>query len=145
MLWDFLERGDEAKGDLRNYGLLQDLTDVATHASGQADMAAMAEVAIGDLKICQYMEPHVGKTYAASVERVSRFGMEIRLKDELVTGFLPARTLGSRVKLEGPRLMIQGRQGTRAFQEGDQVDIRIKDVDFVKLNVLFELAEIKRR
>ncbi len=144
MLWDFLDRGDAAKGDLRDYELLRDLTDVAAHASGQADMSSMAETAVGDLKVCQYMEPKVGEIHRAKVERVSRYGMEVRLDSEMVTGFLPSRTLGMRVKLEGPVLKIQSRQGTRVFREGDTVEVLVKEVDFIKLNVFFELQITKR-
>mgnify|MGYP002808263875 FL=1 len=50
---------------------MQDLNDVAAHCSVQAELAGMAEIAVKDLKVCQYMEPQIGKRLDAKVLRVS--------------------------------------------------------------------------
>ncbi|MEZ6196831.1 MAG: RNB domain-containing ribonuclease [Planctomycetota bacterium] len=141
MLDEVLRRGEEVAIDFQRLDVLQNLTEIAGHASGQADMAAMAEVAIGDLKVCQYMEPRIGEAAKVVIQRVSRGGFEIKYPDELVTGFVPARSIGERVEHDGVTLKISARRGfVKIFREGDVVEVVLKDVDFVRLRLLFELA-----
>jgi ribonuclease R len=141
MLFDVLEGGEEAARNFADYELLKNLADIAGHASGQADMASMAEIAIGDLKVCQYMEPRIGETAQVLVQRVSRAGLEIKYPDELVTGFLPAKSIGERIEHDGPKLKISSRRGfVRVFHEGDTIEVRLENVDFVRLRLIFELV-----
>ena len=100
----------------------------------------MAEHAIFDLKVCQYMEPHIGEKLPAAVLRVSPAGLEVTLAGFGVNGFLPARMLGDRVKVEGPTLTARTGKKSLSFSEGHKVAVRLKDVDFVRLQLLFELA-----
>jgi ribonuclease R len=139
-LWS-IESGDaEAEQSLKTEELLHDLNDVAAHSSQQSEIAAMAEMAIGDLKICQLMEPHIGETLTAKVERVSRGGMEVLLTDFNVTGFVPARAIGDRPEVKGATLTV--RQGRRnlSFTEGYPVKVTVKDVDFIKLQVMLDVV-----
>ena len=144
MLFDVLQRGDEARAEISNWDHLQALVDVAGHASSQADLASMVEMAVEDLKLCQYMEPRVGEAFEAVIIRVSRGGLELRLKDDFVVGFLPARSIGNRSEQEGPVLKIISRQGTKVFREGDRISVVVAEVDFIRLKVLFELEEKKK-
>jgi ribonuclease R len=131
---------DEASRQLRTQDLLDDLNDVAAHCSMQADIAEMAETAIADLKICQYMEPHIGEKLRASVVRVSPPGIEVKLLDFNVGGFLPTRAIGDKFEIKGPTMQIKAHKRVFSFTEGHPVAVRIKDVDFVRLQVLLELA-----
>ena len=144
MLFDLLQRGEEAKKEITSFEALADLTDVASHASQQADVADMIESAIDDLKVCQYMEPRIGDPLAANVVRVSSYGIEVQLKDEYITGFLPAKSLGVVVSCDGPTLTIRSGRFAKTFREGDPIDVAVQAVDFVRLRVLFELVEPKK-
>ena len=139
-LWAIESRGDEAAEELKTDAFLQDLNDVAGHCSVQADVAEMAETAVFDLKVCQYMHPHVGETLDAKVLRVSRAGMEVDLVDFNVRGFLPARGLGDRIQVEGSTLTAGRGRNVRSFTEGFPVAVKLKDVDFLRLQVLLDLA-----
>ena len=139
-LWALEERGDEAAQELNSSDLLADMNDVAAHCSAQAQVAEMAEQAIGDLKVCQYLEPHTGKKIDAKVHRVSRGGLEVDLIEFNVRGFVPTRALGTHPKVDGATLTV--RQGRRnlSFTEGYGIRVVIADVDFIKLQVLLELG-----
>ncbi|MEX1023924.1 MAG: ribonuclease R family protein [Planctomycetota bacterium] len=140
-LWA-IEGGDqEAETALRSGDLIGDLKDTAMHCSLQSQVAEMAEQAIGDLKVCQYLHPHIGEKHAAKVIRVSRAGLEIELDAFGVKGFLPARKLGDRVKVEGPTLTVQTGRQHLSFSEGHPISILVQDVDFLRLQVLLELAK----
>jgi ribonuclease R len=132
--------GEAAAEELRTEALLEDLNDVAAHCSVQADLAGMAEIAVKDLKVCQYMEPQVGKRLEAKVLRVSRGGMEVELSEFNVTGFLPMRSLGERPKLSGPTLTVRAGRRSLSFTEGYGIQVQVRDIDFLRLQVLLELS-----
>lgn len=139
-LWN-VESGDpNAEKELATEDLISDLNDVARHSSLQADLAEMAEQAIGDLKTCQYMEPHIGERLEAKVQRVNRGGIEVLLTDYNVSGFLPARSMGERPQVKGSTLTVRAGKRMLSFTEGYPVKICIKDVDFIRLQILLELA-----
>ena len=100
----------------------------------------MAERAVGDLKICQYLDPHRGEKMEAMVLRVMPAGMEVRLTDYNVTAFLPTRAIGGRGEVKGATLTVRiGRSG-RSFTEGYPIAVRLAEVDFLRLQLILELA-----
>ena len=139
-LWALLSRGEDAEAELKGEYLVDELNAVAAHASLQAEVSKMAETAIGDLKVCQYMEPHIGKKLDAKVIRVSRGGLELHLTEYNVSGFLPARSMGDRPKVKGATLTVQVGKRVLSFTEGYPIAVVIKDVDFIRLQVIFNLA-----
>ena len=139
-LWAIESRGAEAERELKMEELVHDLTEVAAHCSMQADVAEMAETAIFDLKVCQFLHPHIGETVEALVVRVMPPGMEVRLVTFNVTGFLPSRAIGDRAEVKGPTLVIKAGRRVLSFSEGHPIRVKIQDVDFVRLSVLLELC-----
>ena len=139
-LWAIESRGAEAERELKMEELVHDLTQVAAHCSMQADVAEMAETAIYDLKICQYLHPHIGEKIEAVVVRVSPPGMEVRLVPFNVTGFLPSRSIGEKAEVKGPNLLIRAGRRSLSFSEGHPIRVKIQDVDFMRLSVLLELG-----
>ncbi len=139
-LWAIQSRPEEAERELRSGVFIEDLNAVAAHCSVQSEVAEMAETAVGDLKICQYLEPHIGEKVDARVLRVSRAGMEILLLAFNVTGFLPVRDLGERAVMKGPTLTVRSGKRSLSFTEGYPIAVRIKDVDFLRLQVMLQLA-----
>jgi len=133
-------RGQEAEKELKADALIADLNDTAAHCSQQSEVAAMAQLAIEDLKICQYLEPHIGEKLEASIQRVSRYGMEVRLSDFNVDAFLPTKKIGERPQVKGPNLTVRAGRRTLSFSEGHPIRVRILDVDFLRLQVMLELA-----
>ena len=139
-LWSLEERGEEAARELNSSALLADLNDVAAHCSAQAQVAEMAEQAVGDLKVCQFLEPHVGEKHEAKELRVSRGGLEVHLSTFNVSGFVPTRVLGTHPKVEGSTLTVRKGRRNLSFSEGYAIRIVIADVDFIRLQVLLELG-----
>jgi len=129
-----------AAAELSTEAFLEDLNEVAQHASVRADVAEMAERAVGDLKTCQYMDPHRGETLAARVLRVMPAGMEVLLTDFNVTAFLPTRAIGQRGQVKGPTLTIQVGRGHRSFSEGYPISVVLEEVDFLRLQLFLKLA-----
>lgn len=134
------ERPGEAAAELAVPALLADLNDVAAHCSAQAEVAEMVEMAMFDLKVCQMMHPHVGEKLAARTRRVSPAGLEVDLTDFNVTGFLPKRVLGDKLEVKGDTLIVRAGKRRLSFSEGQNVGVRLADVDFLRLQVMLELV-----
>lgn len=139
-LWAVETQLEQAAKDLQVPEMVEDLVDIASHCSTQAEMAEMAEHTIFDLKVCQYMEPQIGKTIEAQIVRVNPAGMEVKLLAFQVHGFLPARSIGDKVHCEGPVLKVQSGKRHFSFSEGYPIQVKIKDVDFLRLQVQLELG-----
>ncbi len=137
-LWAIESRGGEAEAELKTEAFLADLNDMAAHCSRQAEIAEMAEYAVGDLKVCQLMEPHIGLRLDARILRVSRFGIEVVLTAFNVNGFLPVRAIGDRAELKGATLTVRAGRRNFSFTEGYPIRVLVKDVDFLRLQVLLE-------
>lgn len=133
-------RGEEAEAELREGALVDDLNQKASHSTLQGNMAQMVESAVEDLKVCQFMEPHIGETHVAKILRVTRGGLEIRLSEFNVSGFLPYRKIGGRPEIKGPTVVIRARKRAYSFTEGGDIRILIEEVDFVQLQVLLDVA-----
>ena len=58
----------------------------------------------------------------------------------VVSGFLPIRSLGERPKVEGATLTVRAGKRQLSFTEGYAIGIRVKEVDFLRLQVMLELA-----
>lgn len=135
-----VESGREgAEEELRSDALVAELNAMASHASIRADLAQMTERAVFDLKVCQYMEQFMGDKLEARVLSVSRAGMSVELKGHNVAGFMPIFVLGQRPRVEGPNLRVQAGKRNLSFTEGQPIDVVVKDVDFLRLQVLLEL------
>ncbi len=131
---------EAARTEIKTEEFLEDLNEMAQHSSTRSEVAEMASRAVGDLKICQYMDPHCGEVMEAMVRRVMPAGMEVLLTDYNVTAFLPTRAIGQRGSVKGPTLTIQVGRGPRSFSEGYPIKVLLKEVDFLKLQLFLELA-----
>ena len=139
-LWAVESRASEAERELRVPELVADLSDAAAHCSAQAEVAEMVEFAMFDLKVCQMMHPHIGEKLAAKVRRVSPAGLEVDLTEFNVTGFLPKRVLGERAEVKGDTLVVRSGRRSLSFTEGHPIGVQLRDVDFLRLQVLLDLA-----
>jgi len=138
-LWNIEDRGAEAEEELTAGRFVEDMNDIAMHCSLQADMAQLAERAVGDLKVCQYMEPHIGEKLDAKIIRVAKPGITVHLNDYNVSGFLPSRAIGDRAYVKGSTLEIQVGRRRLSFSEGGAITVKLDDVDFMKLQLLLTL------
>jgi DNA-directed RNA polymerase subunit E'/Rpb7 len=86
------------------------------------------------------MYPKIGEKLRAQVVRVSPPGLEVKLVDLNISGFLPSRSIGERVEIKGPTMVIKAGRKSLSFTEGHPIGVRVKDVDFLRLQVMLELA-----
>jgi ribonuclease R len=135
-LGDVATRGKEAEAELKTDAMVAELGEVARHASLRAELAEMASSAVTDLKVCQFMDPHVGETIGGRIHRVSRGGLVVHLSDYNVRAFLPARRIGDRPFLKGSTLTVRRGRATLSFSEGQPIRVKVGAVDFIRLEVV---------
>ncbi|MCH2107553.1 MAG: RNB domain-containing ribonuclease, partial [Planctomycetes bacterium] len=129
-----------AREELSAEALLQDMNDTAEHCSVRSEMADMASRAVGDLKTCQFLDPRVGDVFPSKVIRVSPGGLEVHLTEVNVRGFLPRRALGDRIKVKGSTLQATAGRRNLSFSEGQAIKVKLREVDFLRLQLMLELA-----
>ena len=129
-----------AREELSAEALLQDMNDTADHCSVRSEMADMASRAVGDLKTCQFLDPRVGDVFPSKVIRVSPGGLEVHLAEVNVRGFLPRRALGDRINVKGSTLQAVAGRRNLSFTEGQAIKVRLREVDFLRLQLMLELA-----
>ncbi|MDP6539336.1 MAG: VacB/RNase II family 3'-5' exoribonuclease [Planctomycetota bacterium] len=139
-LWAVESRGEEAAEELSAEELVADLNQIAAHCSVRSEVADMASRAVGDLKICQFMEPRTGERLDGKVVRVSPAGMEVLLVEPNVSAFLPTRAIGERGTVKGATLQVRRGRSARSFTEGHPVAVKLVEVDFLRLQLTLELA-----
>ncbi len=139
-LWAVESRGEEAAEELSAEQLVADLNQIAAHCSVRSEVADMASRAVGDLKTCQFMEARVGERLKGKVVRVSPPGMEVLLIEQNVSAFLPTRTMGDRGTVKGATLQVRRGRNVRSFTEGHPIAVKLVDVDFIRLQLMLELA-----
>ena len=103
-------------------------------------IAAVVLLAAGILGLVYEKFSYTTETHEAKIVQVNRYGLVVHLPAFNVGGFVPARTIGDRAVLKGPTLTLHRGKTPRSFTEGYAVRVRIQDVDFVKLQVLLEVA-----
>ena len=64
----------------------------------------------------------------------------MHMTDVNVRGFLPRRALGDRVKVQGSTLKVLAGRRSLSFSEGQAIKVRLREVDFLRLQLLLELA-----
>ena len=82
----------------------------------------------------------VGNIYKGKVVRVSPPGMEVLLIEQNVSAFLPTRTMGDRGTVKGATLQVRRGRNVRSFTEGHPIAVKLVDVDFIRLQLMLELA-----
>lgn len=138
-LWAVESREDEASEELSSTEFLADLEDTAAHCSVKSEVAEEAERSVKKLKICQLMSGHIGERFDAKVIRVSRFGIEVHIREFNVPAFMPTRSIGSRPRVEGSTLTISKGKRQLSFTEGYPIAVVVQSVDFILLQVVLEL------
>ena len=134
-----LARGEAAQEELKTEAMVEELGEVARHASLRAELAEMASSAVTDLKVCQFMDPHTGETLEGRVHRANRGGLVVHLGAFNVRAFLPARRMGERPFLKGSTLTVRRGRATLSFSEGQPIRVKIGAVDFIRLEIILEL------
>jgi ribonuclease R len=123
----------------RELGIL--LPEIAFHASRRERLADQAEHEAVNAMRVWFMEDKIGEVYDGEVVGVTPHGLQVRLRDFFVEGFIHVSSLNDDYYCyqEGT-LTLKGRRRGRTFHPGKELKLRIDGVDRDEREVLLGIV-----
>ncbi|MHB2147713.1 ribonuclease R [Calditrichota bacterium LG25] len=123
-------------------GLKKTLHKIATQATKMERLAMEAERESIKLKKLEYIEKFIGEEFEGLVSGVQAFGVFVELKDIFVEGIVPVETMTDDFYIyDEPTFSLIGRDTETTIRLGDEVRIRVEEVDFERRRARFSLLE----
>lgn len=120
--------------------LLDKLDAIAEHSSERERAAADAERATVELKMCEYMQEHIGEEYEGVVSGVTSYGMFVELENG-VEGLVHISSLvDDYYNYEEERYALVGEHTGSQYRLGDKVKIEVLQVSIEDVTVDFIIA-----
>lgn len=119
------------------------LVEVASHSSEREVAAQNAERDVDDMKMAEYMDKNVGKTYVGTISSVTSFGFFVEL-DNLIEGLVHISTLKKDYYNYVPELLsIIGKSTKKTYRLGDKVKVICTAASKETAMIDFEIVEDK--
>lgn len=95
---------------------------------------------------CEYLQDHVGETFAGVVSAVTSFGLFVQLADLYIEGLVHVTALpGDYYRFDPAHARLVGERSGRTFQLGDDVTVQVARVDLDDKKIDLELQEAPAR
>jgi ribonuclease R len=95
---------------------------------------------------CEYLQDHVGDTFAGVVSSVTSFGLFVQLSDLYIEGLVHVTALpGDYYRFDPAQARLVGERSGRTFQLGDKVTVQVARVDLDDKKIDLELDEMPAR
>ena len=131
--------GKQAGSFKYNHAAMQELGEHCSTTERRADDATRDAV---DWLKCEYMLDKVGETYAGIISSVTSFGIFVELQEIYVEGLVHVTAMGNDYYHFDPtRHWLMGERTNRIYRLGDQLDVRVVQVNLDERKIDFELAE----
>ncbi|MBS7565054.1 ribonuclease R [Mucilaginibacter sp. Bleaf8] len=132
LLLHYLEGGQSANAD--HYEVL------CKHSSEMEKKAADAERASVKYKQAEYLQDNIGSVYNGVISGVTEWGMYVQIIENNCEGMIRLRDISDDFyTLDEKNYAIIGQRKKKAYQLGDEVQIKVKNVDLVKKQIDFSL------
>ena len=131
--------GKQAGSFKYNHAAMQELGEHCSTTERRADDATRDAV---DWLKCEYMLDKVGETYAGIISSVTSFGIFVELQEIYVEGLVHVTAMGNDYYHFDPtRHWLMGERTNRIYRLGDQLDVRVVQVNLDERKIDFKLAE----
>ena len=129
--------GKLSKGDITN--LKANLPDIAEQVSKTEKVAQEAERQVEDIKMAEYMSERIGEVYKGRISSITNFGMFVEL-DNLVEGLVGYRTMDGYYEFDQDNYRAIDYRTKKEFHIGDDVTIKVVNVDLNMGNIDFKMV-----
>lgn len=130
-------QGKLSKGDLTNLKAI--LPDIAEQVSKTEKVAQDAERQVEDIKMAEYMSERIGEVYKGRISSITNFGMFVEL-DNLIEGLVGYRTMDGYYEFDQDNYRAIDYRTKKEFQIGDDVTIKVVNVDLNMGNIDFKMV-----
>jgi ribonuclease R len=118
------------------------MVDIGDHCSATERRADDATRDAIDWLKCEFMLDKVGETYSGIITSVTSFGIFVELRDIYVEGLVHVTALGNDYyHYEPARHWLMGERTRRIFRLGDEVAVKVVQVNLDERKIDFELGE----
>lgn len=132
-----------SKKDIRYWQ--NELPEIAEETSFAERRAIDAEREVEDLKMAEYMLDKVGQEFDGLITSVTNFGMFVQVEGA-VEGLVHMRTMKDDYYEFNERgMLLIGQRTGRQFRIGEEVRVRLFNVDVDQYDIDFELVEGKKK
>lgn len=138
MIRKFIIQNNATKDDIND-----SLIEIAEHSSQRERLAVDLERNTIELKKCEIMSDKVGKEYNAIISSVTKFGFFVELKNS-IEGLIHISTLDDHYVFNEKRFQLRGKKSGKVFAIGDEVKVRLVNVNMDELILDFELIKSKK-
>ena len=95
---------------------------------------------------CEYLQDHIGATYKGVISSVVSFGFFVELADLYVEGLVHVSTLqNDYYRFDADSLRLVGERSSQSYKLGDEVLVKVADVNLDERKVDFELIQLLAR
>jgi ribonuclease R len=112
------------------------------HSSQMEKKAADAERASVKYKQAEFLKDQVGNVYSGVISGVTEWGMYVEIIENKCEGMIRLRDISDDFyTLDEKNYAIIGQRKKKVYQLGDEVQIRVKNVDLTKKQIDFSLVQ----
>ncbi|MFD2872109.1 ribonuclease R [Mucilaginibacter ximonensis] len=112
------------------------------HASQMEKRAADAERASVKYKQAEFLQDQIGHIYSGVISGVTEWGMYVEIIENKCEGMIRLRDISDDFyTLDEKNYQIIGQRKKRVYRLGDEVKIRVKNVDLAKKQIDFSLVQ----
>lgn len=112
------------------------------HASQMEKRAADAERASVKYKQAEFLQDQIGHVYSGVISGVTEWGMYVEIIENKCEGMIRLRDISDDFyTLDEKNYQIIGQRKKKAYRLGDEVKIRVKNVDLAKKQIDFSLVQ----
>jgi ribonuclease R len=134
LLFHYLNGGQSANADFYE--------KLCQHSSQMEKKAADAERASVKYKQAEYLRDQVGQVYNGVISGVTEWGMYVEIIENKCEGMIRLREITDDFyTLDEKNYAIIGQRKKKVYQLGDEVKIRVKNVDLTKKQIDFSLVQ----
>jgi len=134
LLFHYLHGGQSANADFYE--------KLCQHSSEMEKKAADAERASVKYKQAEYLQDQVGNVYNGLISGVTEWGMYVEIIENKCEGMIRLRDITDDFyTLDEKNYAIIGQRKKKVYQLGDEVRIKVKNVDLTKKQIDFSLVQ----
>jgi len=116
--------------------------ELCKHSSQMEKKAADAERASVKYKQAEYLRDQVGNLFSGVISGVTEWGMYVEIIENKCEGMIRLRDISDDFyTLDEKNYAIIGQRKKKVYQLGDEVTIRVKNVDLTKKQIDFSLVQ----
>jgi ribonuclease R len=118
------------------------LEEICKHISAQERKAVTAERESIKYKQTEFMLDNVGEEFDGIINGLADFGVFVELSDNYVEGMITFADMDEPYDLGSGKLSITGRKTGKTLKMGDQLRVRIEDVDLERRRIDMALVKV---